>query len=77
MIKETMGKWICSGLEAEIEIPVQINYQYDREAEDVVNFQVFCKADTQELHEITEFISIADAEFIRDAIIDAVNHKEY
>jgi len=72
------SKWICSSLKGlELTLPVVVNYQYDKEAEGVVNFQVFLKGDEKELHDITEFISIEDAEFIHAEIVDAVAHGEY
>jgi len=72
------SKWICSGLPGlEVTMPIQVNYQYDKEAENIGNYQVFCKADTQELHDISDYISIEDAEYIRMNILDAIKRGEY
>jgi len=74
----TYNKWICSSVgDVEITMPVRINYQYDREAGDIVNFQVFCAADSLERHDITAYIAIEDAENIRAEILDAVKRGEY
>lgn len=75
----TVRDWICSGIGG-IELSpktVQVNYQYDREADDIVNFQVFFASDTQERFDIYEYISIEDTENIRAEILDAIKRGEY
>ena len=69
-------KWICSGVSGlEIDIPLQVNYQYDKEAEDIVNFQVFHARDTREQHDLSEFLAADEIEYIRTGIFESLKDR--
>jgi hypothetical protein len=63
------SKWVCQSVDGiEANVTLHVNYQYDREADDIENFQAFLSGDAREEHEVTEFLSGEDYETIRDEI---------
>ena len=69
-------KWECSGVDGlELCIKVQVNYQYNKEREELVNFQVFHADDKREVHNIADFLCAEDKEYIRTAIFDTLKDR--
>jgi hypothetical protein len=65
------SKWVCQSVDGiETTVTLHVNYQYDREADDIENFQAFLSGDVREEHEVTEFLSGEDYKTIRDEIWD-------
>jgi len=69
-------KWECGGVDGlELRVKVQVNYQYNKESEELVNFQVFHADDKQEIHNIADHLSEDDMEYIRMGIFDTLRER--